>query len=66
MDCDLFEDLCTKFLFTNYNGDQNSSTSNSELNALLNQLNDACHNNAMIIPPQVRLILLNLFMKSDL
>lgn len=47
MDPDAFESLCTKFLFTNYNPDP------SQLNTLLNQLNDACHNHTMIINPQV-------------
>lgn len=51
MEDDVFEALCTRFLFTNYNHAGPNSTS-GELNSLLNQLNDACHNSATKINPK--------------
>lgn len=52
MEDDEFEALCTRFLFTNYNHAGQISSS-GELNAQLNQLNDACHNSATKINPKV-------------
>ena len=51
MDHEVFESLCTKFLFTNYN--HGAGPDSGELNTLLNDLNDACHDKNTVILPQV-------------
>lgn len=50
MSNEVFESLCTNFLFLNC---EDEKSKGPELNSLLNQLNDACHSTKSKIPHSV-------------